>query len=165
MKTTSFLSILACVLVLGSTTAVGAAEKKEQTVTLDQVPQKVKDTLAEYAKPAEVKSIEKSVDDGQNVYEFDIEQGSRSYELSVTTQGKFWGTEEDMELSAMPADAQKALQTQAGGAKLTETEKLVDEDKKVTYQAGYEKGGKKFEVEVEANGKLVNSEDVTGEDH
>jgi len=149
---------------MGGFTAKVWAGEEEDAVTMDKVPQKVKDTLKNYAAESDVKKVEKGEDDGKKVYEFDIEQGSRKFEVSITTKGKFWGTEEDMELSAMPDAAQKALTAQAAGGPISGGEKAVDKDNKVTYEADITKDGKKMEVAVDADGKVVSTEAVGAED-
>jgi hypothetical protein len=155
---------LATVAVIAGFTAVAfAAEEKEDAVTMDQVPQKVKDTLKTYAAESDVKKVEKGDADGKKVFEFEIQQGTRKFEVSITPKGKFWGMEEDMELTAMPDAVQKALTAQAAGGKLSGGEKAVDKDNKVTYEANIEKDGKKFEVAVDEKGKVVSTEAVKGE--
>jgi uncharacterized membrane protein YkoI len=145
-------------LVAGLAVHAFAAEEKEEAITLDKVPKPVKEALAKYATDAEVKKVEKGDEDGKTVYEFDIEQGTRKYELSLSRKGKFMGTEEDMDLSAMPEAARKALTDQATGGKLSGGEKAVDKNNKVTYEADIEKNGKKTEVAVDADGKVISTE-------
>ncbi|HEY5041139.1 MAG TPA: hypothetical protein VIK53_03980 [Verrucomicrobiae bacterium] len=138
------------------------SEKANETITLDQVPAAVKTTLATYAATADVKTVELGDQDGTKVYEFDIEQGARKFEVAITPDGKFNGMEEDMALSVMPAAAQKALNDAANGGKISGGEKAVDANQKVTYEADIEKGGKKSEVAVDADGKVVSTESITG---
>lgn len=155
---------LAAVAVIAGFAASVRAEEKEETVTMDQVPQKVKDTLKTYAAESDVKKIEKGDADGTKVFEFDIEQGTRKFEVAITPKGKFWGTEEDMELTAMPDAVQKALNAQAVGGTISGGEKALDKDNKVTYEANIEKGGKKFEVAVDVSGKVLSTEAAESKD-
>jgi hypothetical protein len=94
------MSLAATTIIAGFAASTFAAEEKEATVTMDQVPQKVKDTLKQYAANSDVKTIEQGDADGTKVFEFDIEQGTRKFEVAITPKGKFWGTEEDMDLTA-----------------------------------------------------------------
>jgi hypothetical protein len=158
------ISVAIAAVCVGITACVTADEEKEETVSLSQVPQPVKDTLKQYAAESEVKTVEKGDDDGIKVYEFEIQQGAHKFEVAITTDGKYNGTEEDMELSAMPDAAQKALQAQAGGGKISGCEKAMDANNKVTYEADIKKDGKKFEVAVDANGNVVNTESADKED-
>lgn len=163
MKAKHIIACLTCAATLGLLVPALAGEEKEKTVSMDQVPQKVKDTLVQYAALTDVKQVELGEDDDQKVYEFDIEQGTHKFEVSITPKGKYWGTEEDMELNAMPEPVQKALKDRAAGGKITEGEKAVDKDQHVTYEAEVEKDGKKFEVTVSPEGKILDEEDITKE--
>src|SRR5262245_3151575 len=71
-----------------------AGDEKDEAISLDKVPKVVHDTLAQYAKDAEVKTASKGDVDGTAVFEFDIEQGARKWELSITPKGAFFGSEE-----------------------------------------------------------------------
>jgi hypothetical protein len=138
-----------------------AAEEQDETVTLDKVPQKVKDTLKQYAADADVKKISKGDQDGTKVYEFVIEQGTHKFELTITPKGKFMGTEEDVQLSDMPQAAQAALKAKAVDGKLSGFEKAVDKNHHTTYEADIEKDGKTIEVAVDETGKVMSTEAVT----
>lgn len=148
---------------LGVTACVSANEEKEETVSMDKVPQAVKDTLKQYASESDVKTVEKGDQDGTKVFEFDITHGKHSFEVAITPDGKFIGTEEDIQLADMPEAAQAALKAQAGDGKLSGFEKAVDKDNKTTYEADIQKGGKKFEVAVDAYGKVVSTESADNE--
>lgn len=143
---------------LGLTINGCATEEKEDAISLDKVPAAVKTTLATYATDADVKKVELGDADGTKVYEFDIEQGARKFEVAITPDGKFNGTEEDVELSAMPDAAQAALKNAANGGTISGGEKAVDANHKVTYEADIDKDGKKSEVAVDADGKVVSTE-------
>ena len=144
--------------VVGFTGSVFAGEEKEETISMDKVPSKVKDTLKQYASDSEVKKIEKGHEHGKKVYEFEIEQGTRKFEVAISHKGKFMGTEEDMDLSAMPAAAQKAITNQAAGGKISGGEKAVDNNNKVSYEADIEKNGKKIELVVDSAGKVISTD-------
>ncbi len=135
-----------------------AREEKEDVITMDKVPKAVRDALPKYASESDVKSVEKGDQDGKKVYEFTIEKGGRKYELALSPKGKFEGTEEDVEISAMPEPAQAALKAAAAGGKISGGEKAEDAHHKVTYEADIEKDGKKFEIAVDADGKVISKE-------
>ena len=154
----TIVSVAAVAVIAGFAAYAFAGEEKEDAVSMDKVPQKVKDTLKQYAAESDVKKVEKGDADGTKVFEFDIEQGTRKFEVAITPKGMFNGTEEDMDLSAMPAAAQKALNDAANGGKISGGEKAVDKNNKTTYEADIEKDGKKSEVAVDADGKTVSTE-------
>jgi hypothetical protein len=149
---------------IGMSACVSAGEEKEETVSMDKVPQAVKDTLKQYASESDVKTVEKGDQDGTQVYEFDITQGKHSFEVAIAPDGTFMGTEEDVQLTDMPGAAQAALKAQAGDSKMSGFEKAVDKNHKTTYEANIEKGGKKSEVAVDADGKVVSTESAEKKD-
>jgi uncharacterized membrane protein YkoI len=163
MKSKIIISLATIATVLGITACVSANGEKDEDVSMDKVPQEVKGTLKQYASESDVKKVEKNDEDGVEAYEFDITQGTRSYELAITPDGKFNGMEEDIQLSDMPEAAQAALKAQAGDGKLSGFEKAVDKNNKTTYEADIKKDGKKFEVAVDADGTVVSKEDASSE--
>lgn len=148
---------------IASTATIARAGEKEETISLDKVPDAVHKALAAYAQDSEVKKVELGDQDGKKVYEFDIEQGGKSFEVALSKKGKFMGREEDIQLSDMPEAAQAALKTEAGDGKLSGFEKAEDKNHKITYEADIEKGGKKIEVAVDENGKVISKEDASDE--
>lgn len=140
-----------------------AGEGKEETVSLDKLPDAVHKALAAYATDSDVKKIEKGEQDDKKVYEFDIDQGGQKFELTLSKKGKFLGKEEDIQLSDMPVAAQAALKAQAGDASLSDFEKAEDKHHQITFEGTIEKGGKKTEVAVDGSGKIVSTEDATAD--
>jgi hypothetical protein len=161
MKLTQIIAGVAVIgIIVGCAALKEGGAEKEEAVSLSQVPAAAKHTLKDYATEAEVKTVAKGDQDGTQVYEFDIEQGARKFELTVTPGGKFMGTEEDVELSTLPAATQATLTAQAQGGKLEGCEKAVDENHKTVYEGVIDKNGKKTEYAVDANGKIISTEAV-----
>ena len=161
MKLSQTIMSLASVAVIGGFAAYAyAAEEKEEAITLDKVPAAVHKALAAYAQDSEVKKVELGEQDDTKVYEFDIEQGAKKFELTLSKKGKFMGKEEEIQLTDMPAAAQAALKAQAGDGKLSDFEKAEDASHKISYEGVIEKDGKKTEVGVDETGKVVSTEAV-----
>lgn len=156
-------NIIAIIAVATLATTAARAGEKEETISLDKVPDAVHKALAAYAQDSEVKKVELGDQDGKKVYEFEIEQGGKSFEVALSKKGKFMGREEDIQLSDMPDAAQAALKAQAGDGKLSGFEKAEDKDHKITYEADVEKGGKKTEFAVDEKGKVISKEDASDE--
>ena len=83
------MSMATLAIIAGVAVYAFAGEEKEEAVSMDKVPQKVKDTLKQYAADTDVKTVEMGDQDGTKVYEFDIEQGARKFEVAITPDGKF----------------------------------------------------------------------------
>jgi len=159
----SILALATLAAIALGTASTFAGDEKDEVITLDKVPAAVHKTLAEYAQDSEVKKVEITEQDDKKVYEFDIEQGTKKFELTLSKKGKFVGKEEDIQLTDMPEAAQTALKAQAEGGKLSDFEKAEDAHHKITYEGVIEKNGKKVEVTVDAVGKVVSTEAVDAE--
>jgi hypothetical protein len=73
--------------------------------------------------------------------------------------------EEKVKLSDCPAAVQKTIKEQADGGKILEIEKETKKDGTVVYEAEIKKAdGKKIEVEVAEDGKLLDTEEEDDED-
>lgn len=151
----------ASAIIAGGATNVLAGGEKEDAIPLDKLPAAVHKALAAYAQDSEVTKADKGDEDGKKVFEFDIDQGGKKFELTLSKKGKFLGREEDIEPSAVPAAALAALKSQAGDATLSDFEKAEDKHHKISYEGTFEKGGQKTEVSVDETGKVIGTEDVT----
>jgi hypothetical protein len=162
MKSKHHIVALAVAAVTSLSLSAYAGEEKDEALSLDKVPDAVHKALAAYAQDSEVKKVEEGDQDGKKVFEFDIEKAGKSFELSFSKKGKFMGREDEIQLTDMPDAAQAALKAQAGDAgKLSGFEKAEDADHKITYEAIIEKNGKKTEVAVDDNGKVISTEDAS----
>ena len=139
---------------------VCAAQEKDEVITFTQAPAAVQATIKKYATEAEIKKIEKGEDDGKIVYEVAITKSGKDSELTIARNGKLLSVEEVIALADVPKPAQQTINAQAGTAKIETVEK-VTKDGRVSYEATFAKGEKKLKVEVNANGKVLSTEDVT----
>jgi hypothetical protein len=142
---------------------VEAGDESDEVVPIGKVPKVVRDTLSQYAKESEVQSASKGDVDGTIVYEFDIVQGARKFEVAITPKGAFFGSEEVIPLADVPEAARSTFNKQAQGGKIISLEKAVDKNKKTSYEAIIEKSGQQTEVVVDPGGKVVSTEKVKAE--
>ena len=82
---------------------------------------------------------------------------SGSLAFGVAAQAKEH-EEENINTSDVPAEVQKTAETQARGGKIVRWEKEGG-----NYEAVIEKKGKKWGVQIDANGKVVNKHDESKE--
>ncbi|MBN2376289.1 MAG: PepSY-like domain-containing protein [Sedimentisphaerales bacterium] len=153
----------------------------DEEVSLDAVPAAVKATILEEADGAEVKEVEKEVEDGKVVYEADIVVDGQEVEVKVAEDGTLLSREIDDEdeegdvdddededdeddedevevsLDEVPAVVKATILKEANGAEIKEIEKEV-EDGKVVYEAEFEVDGQEVEVEVAEDGTLLSRE-------
>jgi uncharacterized protein YxeA len=138
--------------------AQGKPEERDQILKMSQVPQKVQQAIKAYASAAEIKQITKGDVDGTIAYEFQIEKGGRKSEVSITPDGTFLTSEEDIPLSEIPDAARKLVSAQAAGGRVVSTEKVVEHGT-TAFEAVIEKGGKQTEISVTPDGKIVGSQE------
>ena len=75
------------------------------------------------------------------------------------------GKEEKVKLSDCPEAVQKTIKDNANGGKIVEIEKETSKDGTITYEAEVKKtDGTVIEIEVAADGKLINVETEDDED-
>jgi len=67
----------------------------EEEVSLDEVPAAVKATILEHAKGGTIEEIERETEDGQVVYEAEVEINGKEYEIEVAADGTLLEIEED----------------------------------------------------------------------
>ena len=161
------LSLAAAVLTLMAGVTVVHAEKGEdEEISLAKVPAKVLEA-ARKAVPgiklteAEVEKTRKGV-----VYELEGNVEGKEYEIEVSAEGKVLEIEQDEEeipLSKVPEKVLEAARKALPGIKLTEAE--VEKTRKgVVYELEGSLGGKEYEIEVTAEGRVLGTEQEDEDD-
>ncbi|MBE3118901.1 MAG: hypothetical protein IMZ50_09125 [Candidatus Atribacteria bacterium] len=156
LGTTVFAMVVACAM---QAMAQGKQEEQDQLLKMSQVPPKVQQAIQQYATASEIKQITKGDVDGTIAYEFQIEKGGRKSEVSITPDGRFLASEEEMPLSEFPDPARKLIDAQAAGGRVVSTKKIL-EDGKTVFAAIIEKAGKQEEITVTPDGKVIDTEAI-----
>ncbi len=66
-----------------------AAEEKEETVKMSDLPAAVQATIKDKAGTNEIEKIEKKTEDGKTIYEAVVEKDGKHWSIEVNEQGKF----------------------------------------------------------------------------
>ena len=156
-------------------------EENEEKVTLDEVPAAVRATILKAVGKNRIKEIEKETKDGRTIYEAGWKAGDQEIEIKVSPGGKVLSkkVEDDDEdgddddddddgdddddngqkvtLDKLPAAVRATLLKAAGRNRIEEIEKET-EDGHTVFEAEWKAGGKKVEVKVAPNGKLLEKE-------
>ena len=140
-----------------SITPDGKVLSTEEEVPLSEVPEAARKVINARAAGGKVVSTEKAFENGKTSFGAVIEKGGKQSEISVTADGKIVGSEEDIPLAEVPEAARKTINAQASGGKIISTKKVL-EDGKTVFAVVIEKGGKRLEVTVALDGKVVDSE-------
>jgi uncharacterized membrane protein YkoI len=137
---------------------------EDEKISLDKVPAKVKEAVkAKYPK-AEIVSAELGDQDGKKVYEFDLKEGDKKWEVSFTPEGKFVSAEEPVaKEDDLPATVKEGFRKKYPDAKVVSIEKETSGEgdaTKVVYEIVIEKGKGKVEVQFDPDGKFIAEEKV-----
>ena len=90
----------------------------EKEVFLDEVPQKVKNTILQTAAGATVDDITQTTDDGQTNYDVEIIKGENTRDFTLGADGQLLSQE--MLLAETPVAAQKTIREKTQGASKVE---------------------------------------------
>ena len=74
---------------LGGWTPLSAAEEKEETVKMSDLPAAVQTTIKDKAGTNEIEKIEKKTEDGKTIYEAVVEKDGKHWSIEVDANGKF----------------------------------------------------------------------------
>jgi uncharacterized membrane protein YkoI len=163
---TNALMVIGLGLAGATSLTVRAQNAREKEVSLDQVPAAVRATILNEAAGAEITEIEKESNDGRITYEAEFLIGGREVEIQVAPDGTLLAREtededdeDELTIGQVPQPARAALLKLAGGATIIEAGR-EREDGAVVYEAAWMANGIRHEVEVAADGALLESEKV-----
>jgi len=112
--------------------------------------------------------------EGIKVYEVELEQEGQDVELTISADGKIIEKETEIPLSEVPAGVKAAIEGACEGGEIEEVTKEVTywvvtlkklETPKTTYEAEVVKDGKEIEIEVAADGTVLEQEDEDEDKH
>jgi uncharacterized membrane protein YkoI len=121
-------------------------------VKLESLPPAVQAVVKEQTKNATLVGLSTEKEKGKITYEVETTVNGKSRDLVLDKTGAILETEDQVELSTIPAAAQAALQKRAGTGTITKVEKLTA-GSSVSYEAAIKtKAGKNTEAAVNADG-------------
>jgi uncharacterized membrane protein YkoI len=128
---------------------------QETKVQMKDLPAPVQKTVQEQTRTAKLRGLAKEVEKGKTLYEAEITMNGKSRDVLIDPSGTVVEIEEATSLAAIPEPARKAFQQQAGTAGKILSVETVTRGSAVSYEAVVQKGGKKSEVAVQADGSPV----------
>jgi len=136
-------------------------KEKDKKIPLDKVPKVIMDAIKGRFPGAEVTSVEKEIEDGKVMFDVELTQKGRKYEMDIKEDGTIVEIEKEMDAKKLPAitKAVKSKYPEATIKEIMEVNKV--EGKKETpihYEVTIEMNGKKKEVIVSLDGKTVKTE-------
>ena len=138
------------VTVLGLVPVALAAQ--ETKVQMKDLPPAVQKTVQEQTRTAKLRGLSKEIENGKTFYEAETTVNGKSRDVLIDPNGTVVEVEEATSLTAIPEAARKALQQNAGTAGKILSVETVTRGSAVSYEAVIQKGGKKSEFAVNADG-------------
>lgn len=136
--------------VLGLVSVASLAQ--ETRVQMKDLPPAVQKTVQEQTRTAKLHGLSKEVENGKTFYEAETTLNGKSRDVLMDAAGTVVEVEEATTLAAIPEAARKAFQKQAGSAGKILSVETVTKGTVTDYEAVIQKGGKKSEVAVHADG-------------
>jgi len=154
MKLNLFVALAASGFLLAGT--VSAQEKK---IKRSDLPPAVEKTVAAESVGATIRGFSTEKEKGQTLYEVELTLNGHSKDISMAADGSIVEIEEQVMLDSLSADVKAGLRAKAGKGKIVKVESLTKKGKLVAYEAQVDTNGKKSEVQVGPDGKLLDHEE------
>ena len=149
-------TLLCAVLAVACASALAAKEVK---LTKTEVPAAVLQTAAKTAPGAAMTGFAREEEKGKTVYEVELREKGMGTDLVLSPEGKLLTEERTLAaLADLPAAVRSGFQgSPYGKAKVLEIEKVTNSEtpNAATYELTVQQHGKRHELELTADGKLV----------
>ena len=136
------------------TLGIAAGHASEKAVAMKDLPAAVQRTVQEQSKGATIRGLSKEVEDGKTVYEVQMKVNGHGKDVSMDASGVVLEVEEEVALDSIPGAARAAIKKAAGSGQITKVE-TVTEGNQLAYEAHVRKDGKRSEVKVSGDGRLL----------
>ena len=146
--------LIALCLVCAASTALSFQDQKPK-LTLDQIPAAARATIEKESAGAPLDQLKTEMQNGKTVYVAEWETDGDEVEIWVAEDGKVVAREVEISMSDVPPAVRATIEQQTKGAKVDQVEKFTRPDGKVVYEVEWMVEGKKREIVVAEDGKLV----------
>ena len=178
LRTRRMVFSLVAVVVLGLTASAtwageqGKPEGKGKAKAKIKLPEAAAAAIKAAFPKAKIEKVEADSEGGLPMYEVELKQGKDEMEVEVSPDGVIVEIETEVQMKDLPKAAAAAIKKAAEGAEIKEIEKIEiraevkkdDQGKptlvklpkaKIVFEAELEKGDMRAEVEVAADGKVI----------
>ena len=139
--------------------ALGQVHASEKEVSKHQVPKAVLEAFEKAYPNAKEVEFEQEMIEGKAVYEVEYKENGREYEILYDSNGTVLQIEETLDVKALPAPIIQAITKAYPQATIEDAERVMKPDGTVTvYEVEIKTEGKKLELELDANGKILKTE-------
>ena len=157
--------LVACGVVAGaSTMAVGRDESK---VKPEDLPKKVMAAAKKMFPDAKMVGAVKETDDDKKdevLYVVEYKIDGKAIELAIDADGDIEAIEKEIDADDLPKAVTRAFAKQYPNGKISKVEEVTDSDDTVVYELDIVNNGKKSEVIMAPNGKVLDTQDPGDDD-
>lgn len=155
MKTQFWITVVLVTLLV----AFGQANASEEDVSKHQVPKAILEAFEKAHPNAQEVEFEKKMVGGKTAYEVEYMENGREYEILYDSDGVILQIEETLDVKALPEPIAQAISKAYPKATIEDAEKVMKSDGTViVYEVEIKAEGKKLELELDANGKILKTE-------
>lgn len=136
-----------------------ASAGKDDDLSRDQVPQAVISAFEKANPNAKDVKFEKETVEGKEAYEVEYEENDKEYDFMYSADGTLLRKDEQVDVGSLPEPVAQAVKKDYPRAEIEEVEKMMNPDGSVAgYEVEIEVGDKKTELELDASGKILKTE-------
>lgn len=135
-----------------------SARVSEKPVKMKDLPEAVRKTVQEQSKGATLRGLTKEVEKGQTFYEAELKVNGHNKDLLIDSSGAIVEIEEMVALNSLPAAVKATILKSAGKGRIISVESITKSNTIEAYEAHVSRAGKKSEIKVGADGKLMSAE-------
>ena len=139
--------------------AFGLANTSAKEVSKHEVPKAVLEAFEKAYPNAKEVEFEKEIFEGKAAYEVEYKENGREYEILYNSDGVILQIEETLDVKALPEPIIQAISKAYPKATIEDAERVIKSDGTVTvYEIEIKTEGKKLELELDSNGKILKTE-------
>ncbi len=133
---------------------VACANAKEVQVTIDQVPQAVREAILKEAGEAKIDEIEKETKGDKVTYKADWKVDGKEVEITLAENGTILAREQEITLEQAPQAVREAILKAAGDNKIKEVSRIT-RGNKTLFEAEWKADGKEVEIKLAEDGTIL----------
>lgn len=136
-----------------------SAEEHEKKINRSDLPPAVEKTVVAQTQGATIRGLNEEQENGKTYYEAELTVNGHSKDVLIDSSGAIAEVEEQVDLASLSPAVQAGLRAKAGKGKIGKVESISKHDKLVAYEAKVVEDGKRSEVQVDPDGKLLDHEE------
>lgn len=147
------------VILMALSLAFGQAKASGTEVNKNEIPKAVLEAFQKTYPNAKEVEFEKETSKGKTVYEAEFKESDREYEVLFDADGVILQIEETLDVKSLPEPIAQAISKAYPKATIEDAEKITKPDGTfIVYEVEIKNEGKKLELELDANGKILKAE-------